>query len=57
VVTDGVVVETHAGNPLDFVSDYQKRFKVCLARRFATVLWWLGRLFWLRHRASHRKEN
>ena len=30
VVTDGVVVETHAGNPLDFVSDYQKRFKVAL---------------------------
>jgi anthranilate synthase component 1 len=30
VVTEGVVVETHAGNPLDFVSDYQKRFKVAL---------------------------
>ena len=30
VVTDGVVVETHAGNPLDFVADYQKRFKVAL---------------------------
>lgn len=30
VVTDGVVVETHAGNPLDFVSEYQKRFKVAL---------------------------
>ena len=23
VVTDGIVVETHAGNPLDFVADYQ----------------------------------
>jgi anthranilate synthase component 1 len=30
VVTDGMVVETHAGNPLDFVADYQKRFKVAL---------------------------
>jgi anthranilate synthase component I len=30
VVTDGVVIETHAGNPLDFVADYQKRFKVAL---------------------------
>ena len=30
VVTDGVIVETHAGNPLDFVADYQKRFKVAL---------------------------
>ncbi len=30
VVTDGQVVETHHGNPLDFVSDYQKRFKVAL---------------------------
>ena len=30
VVTDGVVVETHADNPLDFIADYQKRFKVAL---------------------------
>lgn len=30
VVTEGVVVETHAGNPLDFVAAYQKRFKVAL---------------------------
>jgi len=30
VVTDGVVVETHHGNPLDFIADYQKRFKVAL---------------------------
>ncbi len=30
VVTDGVVVETAAGNPLDFIADYQKRFKVAL---------------------------
>ena len=30
VVTDGQVVETHQGNPLDFVADYQKRFKVAL---------------------------
>jgi anthranilate synthase component 1 len=25
------VVETHVGNPLDFIADYQKRFKVALA--------------------------
>ena len=30
VVTDGHVVETHEGNPLDFVEAYQKRFKVAL---------------------------
>jgi anthranilate synthase component I len=30
VVTDGRVVETHAGNPLDFIEQYQKRFKVAL---------------------------
>ena len=30
VVTDGVVVESRAGNPLDFIADYQKRFKVAL---------------------------
>ena len=30
VVTDGVVVETSKINPLDFISDYQKRFKVAL---------------------------
>ena len=30
VVTDGQVTETHAGNPLDFISEYQKRFKVAL---------------------------
>jgi anthranilate synthase component 1 len=30
VVTDGVVVETHAGNPLDFIEAYQSRFKVAL---------------------------
>ena len=31
VVTDGEVVETAAGNPLDFVAAYQKRFKVALS--------------------------
>ncbi|MEG0919888.1 MAG: anthranilate synthase component I [Comamonas sp.] len=31
VVTDGQVVETHHGNPLDFIADYQKRFKVALS--------------------------
>ncbi len=30
VVTSGAVVETHVGNPLDFIADYQKRFKVAL---------------------------
>jgi len=30
VVTDGVVVETSTGNPLDFIASYQKRFKVAL---------------------------
>ena len=30
VVTDGVVTETSADNPLDFIAAYQKRFKVAL---------------------------
>jgi len=30
VVTDGHVVETHPGNPLDFIAGYQKRLKVAL---------------------------
>ena len=30
VVTDGVVVECHEGNPLDFIAAYQQRFKVAL---------------------------
>jgi anthranilate synthase component I len=30
VVTDGQVVETAKGNPLDFIAEYQKRFKVAL---------------------------
>ena len=30
VVRDGVVVETASGNPLDFIAEYQKRFKVAL---------------------------
>ncbi|MDD4927531.1 MAG: anthranilate synthase component I, partial [Methylotenera sp.] len=30
VVTDGVVVETSNANPLDFVAEYQQRFKVAL---------------------------
>jgi anthranilate synthase component 1 len=29
-VTDGLVVETAEGNPLDFIAQYQKRFKVAL---------------------------
>ncbi|HET7793883.1 MAG TPA: anthranilate synthase component I [Rhizobacter sp.] len=30
VVTDGQTVESHEGNPLDFIASYQKRFKVAL---------------------------
>jgi len=30
VVTDGAVVETDDGNPLDFIAEYQRRFKVAL---------------------------
>ncbi|HJV68942.1 anthranilate synthase component I [Ideonella sp.] len=30
IVTDGRVVETHEGNPLDFVATYQQRFKPAL---------------------------
>jgi anthranilate synthase component I len=30
VVTDGVVVETHLGSPLDFIEQYQARFRVAL---------------------------
>ena len=30
VVRDGVVVETNHGNPLDFIAEYQQRFKVAL---------------------------
>ncbi len=30
VVTDGRVVETHDGNPLDFIAAYQRRFKPAL---------------------------
>jgi len=40
VVTDGAVVETHAGNPLDFIAAYQQRFRVALVPglpRFAAV--------------------
>ena len=29
-MTDGEVVETHDGNPLDFIAAYQQRFKVAL---------------------------
>ena len=30
VVTDGAVVEVHEGDPLEFIAQYQKRFKVAL---------------------------
>ena len=41
VVTDGAVVETHAGNPLDFIAAYQARFKVALrpACRASAAAW------------------
>ncbi|MDO9235520.1 MAG: anthranilate synthase component I [Aquabacterium sp.] len=32
VVTDGVVVETFDGNPLDFIAEYQRRFKVAVPK-------------------------
>ncbi len=44
VVTDGVVVETSTMNPLDFIADYQKRFKVDLAAGHAPFLRRAGRL-------------
>src|SRR5260221_1782196 len=31
VVTNGAVIETFEGNPLDFIAEYQKRFKVALS--------------------------
>src|SRR5690349_9437370 len=30
IVTDGEVAETHEGNPLDFIEQFQARFKVAL---------------------------
>jgi anthranilate synthase component 1 len=41
VVTDGVVTECSSVNPLDFIADYQKRFKVALqpACRVSVVDW------------------
>ncbi|MFW8217373.1 anthranilate synthase component I, partial [Klebsiella pneumoniae] len=30
VVRDGVVVETHEGDPLEFITQFQARFKVAL---------------------------
>ena len=30
IITDGQVVETHEGNPLEFIAQYQQRFKVAL---------------------------
>jgi anthranilate synthase component 1 len=43
VVTDGKVVETAGGNPLDFIAAYQQRFKVA-RRRHAALLRRPGRL-------------
>jgi len=34
VVTDGKVVETFSGNPLDFIAEYQARFKVHVPANF-----------------------
>ncbi len=30
VLTDGVVVERHAGNPLDFIAEFQKRYRAAI---------------------------
>jgi anthranilate synthase component 1 len=47
VVTDGAVVETHDGNPLDFIAAYQERIKP-RSRRPAALLRRPGRLLRLR---------
>ena len=31
VLTDGQVIEAHEGNPLEFIAEYQRRFKVALS--------------------------
>ena len=56
VVTDGEVVETHEGNPLDFIAAYQQRFKVALRPGPAALLRRPRRLLRLRHGAPHRAE-
>jgi anthranilate synthase component 1 len=53
VVTDGVVVETDHGNPLDFIAHYQAAFQGGITTWHAAFLWRFGRLLWLRHGASH----
>ena len=57
VVTDGAVVETHEGNPLDFIAAYQQRFKVALRPGPAALLRRAGRLLRLRHGALHRAAS
>ena len=57
VVTDGRVVESDAGNPLDFVAAYQQRFKVAPAARAAALLRRPRRLLRLRRGPIHRAED
>ncbi len=56
VVTDGAVVEVHEGDPLAFIAEYQKRFKVALRPGLAALLRRAGRLLRLRRGALHRAE-
>ncbi len=56
VVTDGVVVETASGNPLDFIAEYQQRFKVALRPGLPRFCGGSGGLLWLRRRALHREK-
>ena len=46
VVTDGRVVESALGNPLDFIAQYQQRFKVALTpglpRFCGGLAWYFG---------------
>jgi anthranilate synthase component 1 len=53
IVKNGAVIETHEGNPLDFIESYQKRFKVALRPGMPRVC---GRLLRLRLGAPHREN-
>ena len=54
VVTDGEVVETHDGNPLDFIEAFQAALQGGAAPGPAALLRRPGRLLRLRRRALHR---
>ncbi len=51
---NGKVVESFEGNPLDFVDQYRKRFKVAVRPGPAALLRRAGGLLRLRHGALHR---